>query len=104
MSKLSQPLKQLISASHARPNTLPAPKNIKSVFQKIAESAKEKKVGTPAWLTLAVRNTYHSLLGYRKARYTPAYSFAYLTLLTPSYTREKLPKKTNRLSPRHQQS
>ncbi|KAL1303775.1 hypothetical protein AAFC00_007112 [Neodothiora populina] len=53
MSKLSQPLKSLISASHARPNTTPAPKNIKSLFQSVAQSAQTKNVGTPAWLTIA---------------------------------------------------
>lgn len=59
MSKLSEPLKALINAAHAKPNTLPAPRNIRSVYEKIASNAAAKKVGMPAWLTASV-STLHS--------------------------------------------
>jgi hypothetical protein len=54
MSKLSEPLKQLINAAHARPNTIPAPKNVASVYERIASDAGSKKVGLPAWLCASV--------------------------------------------------
>jgi hypothetical protein len=54
MSKLSEPLKALINASHARPNTLPAPRHIASVYERVANGAKEKGVGLKAWLTASV--------------------------------------------------
>ncbi|KAK3636142.1 hypothetical protein LTR56_014305 [Elasticomyces elasticus] len=54
MSKLSEPLKAFINAAHARPNTTPAPRHIKSVYEKIAKDAGSKQVGMPAWLTASV--------------------------------------------------
>lgn len=54
MSKLSEPLKALINAAHAKPNTTPAPKHIRSVYERIANNAASKKVGLPAWLTASV--------------------------------------------------
>jgi len=55
MSKLSPGLKALINAPFARPNTVPAPPNIRSVFEKIAREASAKNIGAPSWLTLTVR-------------------------------------------------
>ena len=57
MSKLSEPLKALINAAHAKPNTLPAPKNIRSVYERLATEAGSKKIGLPAWLTASVRES-----------------------------------------------
>lgn len=54
MSKLSPSLKALIGASFAKPGPIPAPSNIRSVFEGIAKSAASKNVGTPAWLSVAV--------------------------------------------------
>jgi hypothetical protein len=56
MSKLSESLKTLINAAHVRPHTTPAPKNITSVYEKIASDAKAKNVGLPAWLCASVRS------------------------------------------------
>lgn len=56
MSKLSEPLKAIINAAHAKPNTIPAPRNIASVYEKVAIEAASKKVGLPAWLTASVSN------------------------------------------------
>jgi hypothetical protein len=58
MSKLSEPLKALINAAHARPNTIQAPKQIGSLYQKIAQEAASKNVGLPAWLTASVREIH----------------------------------------------
>lgn len=55
MSKLSESLKTLINVAHAKPHTTPAPKNITSVYEKIASDAKAKQVGLPAWLCASVR-------------------------------------------------
>ncbi|KAF2165365.1 hypothetical protein M409DRAFT_67222 [Zasmidium cellare ATCC 36951] len=57
MSKLSEPLKQFINAAHARPNTIPAPKTILNVYEKIAQDAAENKVGLPAWLCASTAAT-----------------------------------------------
>jgi hypothetical protein len=54
MSKLSPSLKALISAPYACPGYAPAPRNIRSVFQKIEEEASKKNVGLPSWLTISV--------------------------------------------------
>ena len=54
MSKLSESLKAVINAAHAKPNTTPAPKNIRSVYERLASNAASKKVGLPAWLTASV--------------------------------------------------
>jgi hypothetical protein len=57
MSKLSESLKTLINAAHVRPHTTPAPKNITSIYEKIASDAKAKNVGLPAWLCASVRSS-----------------------------------------------
>ncbi|KAG9235088.1 hypothetical protein BJ875DRAFT_504250 [Amylocarpus encephaloides] len=57
MSKLSPTLKALIAAPFARPNTIPAPLQIRSVYERIAREAAEKNVGAPAWLTLSTAAT-----------------------------------------------
>ncbi|KAK3111507.1 hypothetical protein LTR53_013188 [Teratosphaeriaceae sp. CCFEE 6253] len=57
MSKLSEPLKALINAAHARPNTTPAPRHIASVYERIARDAGSKQVGLPAWLTASTAAT-----------------------------------------------
>jgi hypothetical protein len=57
MSKLSEGLKALINAAHARPNTVKAPPNIKSIYDQISESATKHNVGVPAWLTLSTAAT-----------------------------------------------
>ncbi|QSZ30637.1 hypothetical protein DSL72_000195 [Monilinia vaccinii-corymbosi] len=57
MSKLSPSLKSLISAPYARPGYAPAPRNIRSVFQKIEEEATQKNVGLPLWLTISTAAT-----------------------------------------------
>ena len=54
MSRLSEPLKALINATHARPNTVPAPKTIAKTFERFANDAKQQKVGLSAWLTASV--------------------------------------------------
>jgi hypothetical protein len=55
MSKLSEPLKAFINAAHAKPNTIPAPKHIATVYKNIATASREKNVGLPAWLCASVR-------------------------------------------------
>ncbi|CAK1364409.1 Dol-P-Man:Man(5)GlcNAc(2)-PP-Dol alpha-1,3-mannosyltransferase [Cercospora beticola] len=78
MSKLSEPLKQFINAAHAKPNTIPAPKNVISVYERIASDAKTNKVGLPAWLCASTAatmtmNSPESLLElYRLASTSPA--------------------------------
>ncbi|KAF2770616.1 hypothetical protein EJ03DRAFT_59895 [Teratosphaeria nubilosa] len=57
MSKLSNSLKAFINAPHVRPNTTRAPKNIRSVYEKIAQDASSKQVGLPAWLTATTAAT-----------------------------------------------
>ncbi|KAF7901904.1 uncharacterized protein EAF01_007202 [Botrytis porri] len=57
MSKLSPSLKALISAPYARPGYAPAPRNIRSVFQKIKEEASANSVGLPSWLTISTAAT-----------------------------------------------
>ncbi|RVX73074.1 hypothetical protein B0A52_02200 [Exophiala mesophila] len=57
MSKLSNSLKALINATHAKPDMLPAPPKIRSTFARIADSAKIKNVGIPAWLTISTATT-----------------------------------------------
>nr|POF17967.1 dol-p-man:man(5)glcnac(2)-pp-dol alpha-1,3-mannosyltransferase [Quercus suber] len=54
MSKLSEPLKAFINATHARPNTTPAPKQIVSIYENIASDARFKNVGMPAWLSASL--------------------------------------------------
>ncbi|KAF1822250.1 uncharacterized protein K489DRAFT_236954 [Dissoconium aciculare CBS 342.82] len=57
MSKLSEPLKALINAAHARPNTVPAPTHIATVYSNIANASREKNVGLPAWLCASTAAT-----------------------------------------------
>ncbi|EXJ77580.1 hypothetical protein A1O3_09807 [Capronia epimyces CBS 606.96] len=57
MSKLSEPLKQLINAAHARPGPLSPPANIRSTYSRIAASAQEQGVGLPAWVTISTAAT-----------------------------------------------
>ncbi|EXJ86138.1 hypothetical protein A1O1_06508 [Capronia coronata CBS 617.96] len=57
MSKLSEPLKQLINAAHAVPGTLKAPPNIRSTYSRIAASAQGRGVGVPAWVTISTAAT-----------------------------------------------
>lgn len=54
MSKLSEPLKALINAGFARPGPSPAPKGIRSLFDRIAKESASKNVATPCWLSIAV--------------------------------------------------
>jgi hypothetical protein len=57
MSKLSEALKLLISAAHARPGTTPAPPQISSLYERISRDASSKQVGLPAWLTISTAAT-----------------------------------------------
>ncbi|RDW82525.1 AhpD-like protein [Coleophoma cylindrospora] len=57
MSKLSQPLKTLISASFARPGMVAAPKQIRSVYSAIEEDANARGVGRASWLTISTAAT-----------------------------------------------
>ncbi|OJJ45516.1 hypothetical protein ASPZODRAFT_134196 [Penicilliopsis zonata CBS 506.65] len=53
MTKLSPSLKALINAPFARPNTVAAPRNIQSVYQKIKQGAEAKNVSQSSWLVLS---------------------------------------------------
>ncbi|RYP70210.1 hypothetical protein DL771_005597 [Monosporascus sp. 5C6A] len=53
MSKLSDAVKALINAGHAKPGYTRASADVKPALAKFANSAKEKKVGLPAWVTLS---------------------------------------------------
>lgn len=57
MSKLSESLKALINAAHARPGTTPAPRQISSLYDRISKDASSKQVGLPAWLTVSTAAT-----------------------------------------------
>ncbi|KAL3474581.1 hypothetical protein BJX99DRAFT_260179 [Aspergillus californicus] len=57
MSKLSPALKALINAPAARPNTVPAPRNIQSVYAKIQQTAQAKNISLPSWLALSTAAT-----------------------------------------------
>ncbi|KAL4869507.1 hypothetical protein BDV12DRAFT_196348 [Aspergillus spectabilis] len=57
MSKLSPSLKALINSPAARPNTLPAPSNIQSVYAKIQQTAQAKNVSLSSWLALSTAAT-----------------------------------------------
>ncbi|KAL2845294.1 hypothetical protein BJY01DRAFT_234999 [Aspergillus pseudoustus] len=57
MSKLSPSLKALINAPAARPNTVPAPRNIQSVYAKIHQTAQAKNVSQSSWLALSTAAT-----------------------------------------------
>ena len=55
MAKLSSRLKALVNAPAARPHTVPAPRNIRSVYQKVQEGAQANEVSQRSWLALSVR-------------------------------------------------
>jgi hypothetical protein len=57
MSKLSPSLKALISAPHARPGTVPAPGNIRGIYEQIAREARDNNAGLPTWLTMSTAAT-----------------------------------------------
>ncbi|KAL4810908.1 hypothetical protein BDV18DRAFT_128229 [Aspergillus unguis] len=57
MSKLSPALKGLINHPAARPNTIPAPINIKSVYTKIQQTAQAKNVSQSSWIALSTAAT-----------------------------------------------
>ncbi|KAL2813591.1 hypothetical protein BJX63DRAFT_421228 [Aspergillus granulosus] len=57
MAHLSPSLKALINAPAARPNTVPAPRNIQSIYAKIHQTAQAKNVSQPSWLALATAAT-----------------------------------------------
>ncbi|KAG9572689.1 hypothetical protein KCU77_g12566, partial [Aureobasidium melanogenum] len=65
MSKLSPALKQLINAPFARPGALPAPQGIKAFYQNLAKDAKDRGVGQPAWVSMAVPRTINMLNAFR---------------------------------------
>lgn len=58
MSKLSAPLKALIAAPHARPNTLPAPPGISQTYSAVARAAQAKGVGLKTFLTFSAAATF----------------------------------------------
>ncbi|KAL4922895.1 hypothetical protein BDW62DRAFT_207543 [Aspergillus aurantiobrunneus] len=57
MSKLSPGLKALINSPAARPNTIPSPRNIQSVYAKIQQTAQAKNVSQHSWLALSTAAT-----------------------------------------------
>lgn len=61
MSKLSNSLKALINSPSARPGTVPAPRNIQSVFHKIQQDAESNHVSQPSWVALSVGYTLSSI-------------------------------------------
>ncbi|KAI0376304.1 mitochondrial protein [Hypomontagnella monticulosa] len=53
MSKLSEAVKALINASHAKPGYTPSSAGVQTALTRFASDAAEKKVGLPAWVTLS---------------------------------------------------
>ncbi|KAI0595729.1 hypothetical protein F4775DRAFT_568079 [Biscogniauxia sp. FL1348] len=53
MSKLSDAVKALINASHAKPGYTRASPSVSPALELFAKSAAEKNVGLPAWVTLS---------------------------------------------------
>ncbi|KAI0173149.1 mitochondrial protein [Hypoxylon sp. FL1284] len=53
MSKLSEAVKTLINASHAKPGYTPSSPGVKDALKQFATNAAEKEVGLPAWVTLS---------------------------------------------------
>ncbi|KAI1340232.1 hypothetical protein F5Y15DRAFT_415119 [Xylariaceae sp. FL0016] len=53
MSKLSDAVKALINASHARPGYTKASSQVQPALARLADDAASKKVGLPAWITLS---------------------------------------------------
>jgi len=54
MSKLSDAVKALIHAGHAKPGYTRAGLHVQPVLERLAKDAGEKKVGLPAWVTVSV--------------------------------------------------
>ncbi|KAL4955336.1 hypothetical protein BDW69DRAFT_193293 [Aspergillus filifer] len=57
MSKLSPALKALINHPSARPNTVPAPANIRAVYKSIQDVAGRKGVRDSSWIALSTAAT-----------------------------------------------
>lgn len=57
MSKLSDSLKALINAAHARPGTTPAPQQVSFIYEGISADASLKHVDLPAWLSISTAAT-----------------------------------------------
>ncbi|RAL13220.1 uncharacterized protein BO97DRAFT_477446 [Aspergillus homomorphus CBS 101889] len=57
MSRLSNSLKALINAPAARPNTVPAPRDMKAVYAKIQQSAQANGLSQPSWVALSAATT-----------------------------------------------
>lgn len=55
--KLSPSLKSLINAAHARPGTVPAPRNISALYSKIEREALARNLGRPSWLAITTAAT-----------------------------------------------
>ncbi|KAI0394159.1 hypothetical protein F5Y17DRAFT_458202 [Xylariaceae sp. FL0594] len=53
MSKLSDAVKALINASHARPGYTRAGPQVQPALERLARDAGEKRVGLPAWVTVS---------------------------------------------------
>lgn len=53
MSKLSEAVKALINAGHARPGYTRASAQVKPALMRFVDGAVEKKVGLPAWVTVS---------------------------------------------------
>ncbi|KAG5993613.1 hypothetical protein E4U54_003316, partial [Claviceps lovelessii] len=53
MVKLSPSLKSLVSASFARPGSVPASPAIRHTYQSIAQDAAARKVGLKPWLAIS---------------------------------------------------
>ncbi|KAL2131084.1 hypothetical protein VTI74DRAFT_5580 [Chaetomium olivicolor] len=58
MSKLSPSLKALINAPFAHPGQAPAPRQIRDVYMRIANEAKERGYGVRPWVTLSAAATF----------------------------------------------
>lgn len=54
MPKLSDAVKALINAGHARPGYTRAGAQVKPALERLANDAHQKKVGLPAWVTVSV--------------------------------------------------
>jgi hypothetical protein len=54
MAKLSDAVKALINAPHAKPGYTRASSQVQPALARVASDATEKKVGLPAWVTMSV--------------------------------------------------
>jgi hypothetical protein len=54
MSKLSDAVKALINAGHAKPGYTRAGAQVQPALERLASDARSKKVGLPAWVTVSV--------------------------------------------------